>query len=422
MTRAQIITWNPKKMSMFSVEQVAAIKMAMRGKSFFMTGPGGTGKSHVIAQIRRMFDDVQVTASTGVAAENIAGSTIYSFSGIGIGKTPFNELIEKIKYDKFILNRWLSVKILIIDEISIISGEIFTLLDRVARFMREKPDLPFGGIQVIAVGDFLQLPPPDGSYAFQSDSWKETFANRVVFITKVFRQNDPDFVKELHDIRVGVLNDSFLNMLEMRSNKLNADSQIVRTSVYSLNKDVDTINSIELDKLPGPVTVFKSNDFFYCNDNIKKSIKFPIESEISLKPGAQVIMRKNTSEYKNGSRGVVTSIRGNSVNISLLDSTVTVKYEQFEIYIGNTIIASRSMLPIKLGWAVSIHRSQGMSLDYLKVDLTNVFSSAQAYTALSRARTLEGLEVIGLTKEVVYCDPIVLEYYKNLQNEIASSG
>lgn len=409
-------------MSMLSNDQISAIKMSMTGRSFFISGPAGTGKSHIIAQIRRMFENVQVTASTGIAAENIGGSTIFSFAGIGIGNSPFTEIIDKIKHDKYILNRWLSVKVLVIDEISMISGEIFTLVDKVARFMREKPDRPFGGIQIIAVGDFYQLPPVEGSFAFLSDSWKETIGNRVVMLKSVFRQQDPDFIRELHDIRVGILNDSFLHLLNTRSNKAMIPLDFIPTSIYSLNRDVDAINLEELDKLPGSSMLYQATDLYYCNESLKRTIKFPVESEIELKPGAQIIMRKNTNEYLNGSRGVVTALKDRCVHVKLINSEIVVKYEAFDIYVGNTIVATRSMLPIKLGWAISIHRSQGMSLDYLKVDLTNVFSSAQAYTALSRARCIENLQVIGLTKDVVYCDPVVTNYYNNLLNEQASSG
>jgi ATP-dependent DNA helicase PIF1 len=437
----------------FSEKQKVAVEYARSGRSFFLSGCAGTGKSHVIHFIRDMLSEqmgktVALTSSTGSAAEAIGGATIHSFSGIQLGEGTVQDIVSFVRGKPGSRKNWRDTDVLIIDEISMVSAKVFTALDLIAREARKYPDLPFGGMQVICIGDFYQLGPvrrkrnvkhPAVPYAFHSPSWHEMYppATNVVVLDQVFRQTDPFFLDCLNRIREGVLDPTFITEVNRRSEvaKLYDDFGIVPTKLFSKNDEVESTNQEELARLPTKAYSFLAEDRMYGSYVDEKQFRVP--KKLVLKEGAQVVMLQNTTDFKNGTRAVVVGFsplpsslseketdkekdkdKPNAVQVRLMNGTViVVRPVLFEIRRRKQIIATRSALPMKLGYALSIHRAQGMSIDCLQVDLRTTFSPAQAYTALSRARSIEGLRIIGLSPSVVYCDPSVHKYYTYLKGE-----
>lgn len=400
--------------------QQQSITLAKQGFSFFLSGAAGTGKSYIINYIRNNCRNVEVTASTGIAAENIGGITLHSFAGVGLAKERIEKLIKKVKSNFKSTSRWLMTEVLIIDEISMISAELLDIIDTVGKAVRNC-DKPFGGIQVIVVGDFYQLPPVEGDFAFEADIWPQIVGTRVVILDQVFRQSDPVFLKALHEIRIGQLTDESFKYITENSNSIEETNGILPTILFSKNTEVDEINEKRLAELPGTETVYKAFDSI--NPKFARSvINFPVSDILSLKPGAQVILLKNTTDYKNGTRGVIVKCDDETAHVQTLNGVFQIQPENFDVYLGKKKIATRRMMPIKLAWAMTIHRSQGLTIDLLQIDLGSVFSPAQTYTALSRARTVQGLKVNGLSQRVVYCDEKVREYYESLLSKSSNSS
>jgi ATP-dependent DNA helicase PIF1 len=429
-------------MEELSPEQINALDLARSGASFFLTGEAGSGKSYLLEFIISNLVDagriVAVTSSSGISAENIGGITVHSFAGIGRGEEDVDTLIQKVRSKKDKVQAWRKTDVLVIDEISMISGVLFTKLDEIAREIRGKPDEPFGGIQLICVGDFYQLPPVDVPiYAFDSESWEDIYGNKAVILTQVFRQRDEAFLRGLNAMRKGVLDPAFDKLLKERCNvEVGSKRQrqdIRPTRLFSRNKEVDALNLKELNALPGDPVVIKARDLIL--DKTLLDLRFPVGPEVSLKKGAQLIFLKNTPAYRNGTRGVLVDFGyrvGNRVTevneegnhgdeppavlyVQLVDGRIlSVPPLVFEIHRNKKIVATRTAFPVKLAFSLSVHKAQGMTIDSLEVDLTSVFTSAQAYVAISRASSLDGLIVTGLTKEVVYADPKVKEFYAEL--------
>lgn len=401
-----------------------------KGSSLFFTGPAGTGKSfllgHVIDELtQKQQKTVFVTSSTGVSALNIGGTTLHSFAGIGLGDGTPDQLVKKIGLrNPRAKQRWQDAQVLVIDEISMIDAELFDKLSEIARAIRKKPLLPFGGIQVIACGDFYQLPPVKGEYCFTSKAWKQLFTpESVIQLTRIHRQKDgTEFVDGLNSMRHGALLPEFLGLLSKdREAFYLKGNGVLPSRLLSKNKEVDDINQRELDALVTEKKTFKAKDIILVKDIENIDELFTVPSSLVLAVGAQVMTLKNCDGYANGTRGVVEEIKEVEgevvVYVRGLDKAAyTVMTKDFEARRNGRMVAIRKCLPLKLAWAISIHKSQGLSIDYLDVDLSSVFSPAQAYVAVSRARTIEGIRVSGLHDRLVYCDPRVTAYHQEILN------
>jgi ATP-dependent DNA helicase PIF1 len=407
-----------------SSEQQQAFDIILEGKNLFYSGNAGSGKSFLLKiavdELRDRKKNVCVTSSTGSSALNIGGTTVHSFAGIGLGSEDVDELIQKVNNFPAAKKRWNDTQVLFIDEISMIGASLFDKLDQIGRAVRRKPDLPFGGIQLVVSGDFFQLKPVElkgewVQYAFEGDSWKESVQN-VMLLKKVIRQKEPALIDGLNEMRHGKVSQSFIDLVTKdKAAFYKSGNGVLPSRLMSRNKDVDAINILELNKLKTETVTFNSVD---SSTDKKYDDAFPVPKEVTIAMGAQVVLLKNCDGYVNGSRGVVKSIDyvNDIVEVQGKDGTMfSVMPKIFEIYQNGKIIATRTAFPIKLAFALSIHRSQGSSIDYLDVDLEGVFSPAQAYVALSRATCLSGLRVTGLSTKVVYCDPVVVEYYKELE-------
>lgn len=414
-----------------SSEQKQVVE-AVTGKnqSVFFTGCAGTGKSFLLTYLRKRFEgrrDIFFTASTGLAAVNIGGTTLHSFAGIGLAQESAQVLAETICARKTIYDRWTACRALVIDEISMISGELFDKIEEVARLVRGK-EKPFGGIQLILCGDFLQLPPVKADlFCFQARSWSAC-VNLQMELTTVFRQNNKAFVGMLNEIRNGVCSAETEKALRARVHAvLPVTNGIQPTQLYALRNDVDRENRDEMDKLKGRAYGFTATDEGSSPfvNQLKDCAAAPA---ILLKEGAQVMLVANVNTDDglcNGTRGIVVGFvpmpEGAGINAEERMAprvlwandmeTIVVPYK-FTVTVGGREMASRKQLPLALAWALTIHKSQGSTLDKAVVTVAGIFEDGQAYVALSRLKSLEGLSLTSFDPKVIRAKKAVLEFYK----------
>ncbi|ELP91870.1 hypothetical protein EIN_397800 [Entamoeba invadens IP1] len=419
-----------------SEDQKTIVDSAMRGESFFFTGAAGTGKSHVlrviVAALRRNGKNVFVTASTGVAACNISGMTVHSFFGIGIGSGTVEELLNKVKKDSIAKARIRSADVLVIDEISMIDDRLFDKIETISRVICDSPK-PFGGIQVILCGDFFQLPPvsSDGlkRFAFEGEQWNKV-VRRMYNLSVVHRQKDKEFIYVLNKIRYGTVDEWCLNKLRERIDQEKKGETY--TILFSKLNDVDETNSWKLKELHNESKLFKAKDS--GNTQLFKTSKVP--TTLELKIGAFVMVTKNISIEKNlanGSLGVVIGFDDENTFgnipvpvVKFEFGTFSIKETKWEVDVGGKAAATRVQIPLQLAWAISIHKSQGMTLERAIVRIDNVFANGQAYVALSRIKSLEGLCIKGgLRGDMFKCDQRAIKFDQmvrsgeyNLQHQI----
>ena len=413
-----------------SAGQCEALKSAWDGESIFITGPGGTGKSvlveYIIAALRKGGKQVSVTASTGIAAIRIGGCTIHRWLGTQIKKNKA-ELARtlsqhRIKDLRRIEERLRDCEVLIVDEVSMLSGDYVQMMDFWLRRIRRVLTKPFGGLQVIFTGDFLQLPPVqkrsdhfEYAYGFQAPAWKKADL-KVHALTKVFRQEDQEFVDVLMRVRVGDVDQSVLMYLNTR---VGADLDGEPTRLYARNDTVYAINFGRLRKLPGEPHTYDA-DLEGEDDWAEKLVKDCIaDTFLELKVGAPVIFLYNNYEvgYMNGERGIVGELAEDFIKVEKANGTVVlVEQASWSIQDGDgKNRATMRQFPLKLAWAMTIHKAQGMTLDFLECDVSQSFAAGQTYVALSRVRSLEGLrlteqmeeEHVKVNKEIVaFCESV----------------
>ena len=464
-------------MKKLTEEQEEAILLVESGYNIFITSRGaGCGKTFLLNEIINKYKDnkvIAITASTGIASVLLNGMTLHSWAGIGFGNKDVNSLYKKIKEKKNLLEKWKKTEILIIDEISLISAQLFDKLDKLAKLIRDN-DNPFGGIQLIVSGDWLQLPNINSSkYAFEGESWKYCI-NYVVYLTKIQRQKDINFQNVLNSIRIGRITKEVKKMLRSRLNvNLENEYNIIPTELHPLNIDVNSINKqklyelIEKNKVQKeiytatiletvkPKTKQTSLDNFFNinnkvtidkkdhnssnsdndNDNDSNSDKennikedtflnlCGVVKELELCKGAQVMLTINLDQKQklvNGSRGIVLDFNDdNKPIVQFLDGSKTViENHTWNITINNVIIGTVTQIPLKLAYATTVHKSQGSTLEYVNISLKNIFESSQGYVGLSRVKSLEGLSIRDIDFTKFRVDLKALKFYENLENKI----
>ncbi|XP_077372024.1 ATP-dependent DNA helicase PIF1 [Festucalex cinctus] len=425
---------NPSKKPVLSLPtrklnkgQAAVLNAVLSGKNVFFTGSAGTGKSFLLRKIIGSLPPKSTfaTASTGVAACHIGGTTLHSFAGIGSGSAPLEQCIE-LAQRPGVLQHWTSCRHLVIDEISMVDATFFDKLESVARSLRRSTE-PFGGIHLIICGDFLQLPPVSkgkekSKFCFQARCWRKVIQVNLE-LTEVRRQTDQTFISLLQAVRMGRATEEVTNkLIESAYRQIDRDG-IVATRLCTHKDDVELTNDNKLQQLPGSTRVFEAVD---SDPALVRTIDAhsPVSRLLHLKVGAQVMLTKNldvTRGLVNGARGVVVAFEPGKHGLPrvrfLCGVTEVMKPERWVFKSGGGIYLSRQQLPLKLAWAISIHKSQGMTLDCVEISLARVFESGQAYVALSRARSLEGLRVMDFNPHVVRADPDVLVFYKRLRKE-----
>ncbi|KAL5518664.1 hypothetical protein ACEPAH_347 [Sanghuangporus vaninii] len=477
------MTTTPKHDLRLSRGQARVLEGVARGESVFFTGSAGTGKSALLREIIKMLgglsSEVAVTASTGIAAVNIGGTTLHSFAGVGLGKGDAERLVEMVKTSKFALNRWRTTKTLIVDEISMIDGRFFDALEVIARSVRND-DRPFGGIQLVLSDDFYQLPPvPDQlggvmlpiKFAFEAVSWNKCIGSPII-LQKVFRQDDKEFVSMLNRMRCGKIETEDEECFLALSRPLAYDDGIEPTELFPLRDEVECANAARLRNLPGPSQTYVAFDVpgrdhrgiqVTAQHADKLLERLVAVKRITLKIGAQVMLIKNLSPgLVNGLLGKVSAFKTveqalrdcNEVSIQDISqanaNNNTRSAESGSADIGMTVQdrawplvrftnehevlcfpttfdvvnargdfeAHREQVPLILAWAMSVHKSQGQTLDRVKVSLARTFEKGQAYVALSRARRMETLQVLFFSKNKVMAHPRVLEWNDRIIKEM----
>jgi len=370
---------------------------------------------------------IAVTSTTGTSALLLNGTTLHSYLGIGYGNGSVNSMVDKIYSWTWLRKRWTELECLFIDEISMLDPDIFDKLEEIARIVRRNTS-PFGGIQIVLSGDFLQLPcVGTDRFCFEAKSWNKCIT-RTVYLNEIMRQGDNVFQDVLNKVRVGDVDDQVKKVLDSRIGaKLSNEFGIKPTCLYSQNRDVNIINDKELDKLAEDGRQFYEYkmDIVVCSGVtnrsavIEKFKKYCTTPEIlQLCKGAQVMLLKNLdipNGLANGSRGVVTGFVSDMPCVRFLNGEERViEQNVWEIEENDKKILRAQQVPLKVAYAMSIHKSQGCSLDYSKIDLSDVFEYGQAYVALSRVKSLEGLSIIDINYDYIDAHPKAVEYYESL--------
>lgn len=409
--------------------QAQALSIMKTGVNVYLTGSAGSGKTYLLNQyinyLREHSIPVAITASTGIAATHMNGMTIHGWAGIGIKEflSPYD--LEMLEEKSYLWDRFDKARVLIIDEVSMLHAHRLDMVDAVCRKFKRN-DKPFGGLQVILCGDFFQLPPINKSgnaetkdMVMQSAAW--TAMNPAVcYLTEQHRQDDQVFTDLLNAIRDNELDDAHYDTIASRMNA-SLSLNMKPTKLYTHNKNVDEENNAELAELEEKEKIFHMTST--GKDTIVEILKKSClaHEELRLKIGAEVMFIKNNFEegYANGTRGKVVGFTEYGLpSVRLLNGKViNVSTGSWAIEENGKAKASVEQIPLRLAWAITIHKSQGMSLDSAEIDLSNAFSYGMGYVALSRVRTLGGIRLVGFKPEALRVDPNVILFDKKLREE-----
>lgn len=345
-----------------------------------------------------------MTASTGIAALNVNGKTLHSWGGLRDDHPLSDQDVDDI-LEGYAYGNYLETETLIIDEISMVSASLMENLNKIAKRARGR-NLFFGGIRVIVVGDFFQLPPVKGRFAFESEDWDEADLE-VCYLTEQKRQTEPVFTEILQNIRSGFLTETQKDIIRSRVIEDASTVEDPKIRLDTHNKKVDQINNRQLERLDTPPQTYVMQEDSKYPDAIEKLKKNCLSPErLILKVGTPVLFTRNDGELRwvNGTQGIVTELRPHSVIVELTNGlSYEVDPATWEASSGygknRKIYAEISQLPLKLAWAITIHKSQGMTLDRAIVDVSHAFAEGQAYVAVSRVRTLEGLHFQGFLSQ-----------------------
>ncbi|XP_024540382.1 ATP-dependent DNA helicase pfh1-like [Selaginella moellendorffii] len=458
-----------------SLEQLRVLEAVAAKKSVFVTGSAGTGKSFILEYAIKVLRELHgefavfVTASTGIAACSIGGTTLHSFAGVGLGQLDERRLAAAVMASKESRSRWTTAKALVIDEISMIDAELWDKVDYVGRAVRNRPER-FGGLQLLVTGDFFQLPPVQKAgetknFAFQARCWRECFDLQME-LTYVFRQSDRNFVAILDEIRRGRCSSSTIESLKACSVVSAASSSSPPpTRLFPHLQSVDRVNKEKLAALGGEPVTYIARDV----GKIHLLSGCRAESQITLAVGAEVMLVKNIDTLGglvNGTRGVLVDFMvpesprrdfssqeheeqgargryfswrdgkgkeeqgGEKRDVERHEQRrwpvvvfrirgglrkIVVKRESWSVMDGEKEVATRCQIPLILAWALSIHKCQGMTLDLVETDLTRSFECGMVYVALSRARSLEGIRLLGFNALKIRVHPLVVEFYHQLE-------
>ncbi len=415
--------------------QSEALAILKTGRNVFLTGEPGAGKSYTIREyvnwLRSSRVEPSITASTGIAATHIGGITLHSWSGIGIAKSLSPREIKEIAGRDRLAKRIRDTKVLIIDEISMFDGRTLDLVESVCKTIRES-DEPFGGLQVIFVGDFFQLPPvnrrdePAPQFAFASDAWLAAQPT-VCYLSEQHRQQDGVFLEVLSALRRGQVTEEHKNILgERQAIDLDPEEYTDMTKLFSHNFDVDKMNTVALNRLDETPRTFRmqGNGAPVLVDQLKRGCLSP--ESLVLKTGARVMFTKNSLDgaYVNGTTGEIVGFAVDTkfpqvrVRSGRIIQAAPVDWK---IEIDGKLLATISQIPLRLAWAMTVHKSQGVSLDAALVDLSSAFAYGQGYVALSRVRTLAGLHLRGLNDRALEVDPVVLAQDRAFRQQSADA-
>jgi ATP-dependent DNA helicase PIF1 len=403
------------------MRQLQALEILKSGKNVFLTGEPGSGKTHTInrftAWLREHNKNFAITASTGIAATHVDGVTIHSWSGIRLKRKITVNNLGDFESDRFLVARIQQPKVLIVDEVSMLDATFIEMMDKILRHFRES-DKPFGGIQIVFVGDFFQLPPVvkkgKNRLAFESDSWAK--ANLTVcYLTEQHRQSEPEFLDILSAMRKGAVTADHRGKLAAAKMEKKP-----KTKLFTHNDDVDWLNEQELGRLPGPLHEFKMITTGVHPSQIEILKKHLLSPELLLLKKDAIVMftRNNFGDgFANGTIGTVDGFNSEGHPVIRLKNgnLVTPKRETWRLEENGREKASAKQFPLKLAWAITVHKSQGMSLDEATIDLSKCFEYGQGYVALSRVRSLSGMHLEAMSENAFLMSPKVMKHDRELR-------
>jgi len=437
-----------------SKEQQIAYDKYVQGHNIFITGPGGTGKSALIKIIYKhaysQFKDIQVTALTGCAAVllNCKAKTLHSWAGIGLGNSTIEQLVTKIKKNKFSKALWKSTDILVVDEVSMLSLKLFNLLNEIGKTIRGNVK-PFGGIQLIFSGDFFQLPPvgdkdePDTQrFCFESDDWNSVFHRDCqIQLKKIFRQKDEIYSTILNQIREGKIKRKSNDLLHQYvARPFDKNLVVEPTKLYPTRNKVENINNTKMSQLKGEEKEYKikylkelemtkterTRRAEFTDKDIQVELDFLAsnlicDKEMKLKIGSQVMCIVNIQsdtgiEICNGSQGIVTDFCEYTSCPKVKFNNGIERIMVRQIWESDKIPGiGVSQIPLILAWALTIHKSQGATMDAAEIDVgSGIFECGQTYVALSRVKSLDGLYLTSFDATKIRINKKVKEYYESL--------
>ena len=430
--------------------QEEASSILKLGSNVFLTGPAGSGKTYLLNQyieyLKSNNISVGVTASTGIAATHINGRTIHSWTGLNVvdklyTRKEINKKIKRLGFNKDLAKKYVNTYVLVIDEISMLDAQYLDIINTSCQALR-KSVAPFGGMQVVLCGDFFQLPPVstpqhETIYAFKSRVWLEA-GFKVCYLSEHRRYADKKFVKVLNDIRHNRVRQDTLKALQAQIDKP-SNGNFRPTRLYTINKDVDAMNDIELGKINKPACAYQMKTFHKeeghipIKDQLVKHCMAPYK--LILKVDAVVMFVKNNfdpsgkNSYVNGTLGKIVkfqiekNIKYPVVETS--DGRQIVAYPQTWVFTEankdgkDEAVASITQIPLRLAWAITVHKSQGLSLDKAIIDLRGAFEYGMGYVALSRIRSLGGMTLLGLNQKALQVNPEITKYDIKLRKESA---
>ncbi|MFA4942891.1 MAG: PIF1 family DEAD/DEAH box helicase [Patescibacteria group bacterium] len=409
------------------MKQKDALAILEAGHNVLLTGPAGSGKTFLlnkyIAYLKKKKIGVAITASTGIAATHIGGRTIHSWAGIGIKDQLSPRDIQSLTKKAYLKKQFAKTEVLVIDEISMLHAHRLDIIDRVCQAFK-KNFLPFGGIQIVMSGDFFQLPPisPGGGeaeFVYKANVWSEMDL-RICYLDEQHRQNDQKMIQILQSLRKNDISSEIIKLLTGRL-KSRPPSGLKPVRLFTHNIDVDSINDAELQKIIAP----KYNYYMTGEgekklvESLKKNCLAP--ADLVLKKGALVMFVKNKFKdekvvYVNGSMGTVIDFEENNFPIVRLNSgaEIVVTPDSWTIDDEHRALAKITQIPLRLAWAITVHKSQGMTLEMAEIDLSRSFGYGMGYVALSRLTSLEGLYLLGINDMAYKLDPQVFSYDKEL--------
>ncbi|HMH70030.1 MAG TPA: PIF1 family ATP-dependent DNA helicase [Candidatus Saccharimonadales bacterium] len=414
------------------MNQGLALEIMLSGESVLLTGPAGAGKTFVLNQFIRLAKaegkHVSVAATTGLAATHLGGTTIHSWAGIGVSDHLPQGFAEHLaKGRREIIEK---TDVLIIDEISMLHDYRLDMVDEACRLVRRK-DEPFGGIQLIMSGDFFQLPPINrgdsraGGFVVHSNVWRELDPT-ICYLQEQHRQDDEDLLDILNALRAGDIRRHHAEKLLARVDEV-PDPDMVLTELHTVNIDVDKLNEAKLDDLSGDELFYTQTTTGAANyvESLQRSVLAP--ETLRLKKGALVMAVKNSTDrkYANGSLGTVTDFEP-STEYPIVEfrnnHTVTMSPDTWELRDGDKKRASITQIPLRLAWAITVHKSQGMTLDAARIDLRKAFVEGMGYVALSRVKNLNNLYLSGINKMALAVSSDAQEIDSTLRSRAANDS
>ncbi|MBR3135195.1 AAA family ATPase [Candidatus Saccharibacteria bacterium] len=396
------------------MNQEVALKILKSGQSAFLTGPAGAGKTYVLNEFikfaKKKHLPVAKTATTGLAATHLSGNTIHAWSGIGINKTIPHRFFDKLSKTR--RETICRASILIIDEISMMHDYLLDAVNEICKIVRED-DSPFGGLQVVMAGDFAQLPPINraddkikGNFAYLSKAWEE-LNPAICYLSTQYRQEDQDFLDILNAIRE---NNVRRHHAETLLERVGAETSDVFTELHTTNFNVDKVNDRRLADIYEEEMTYEMTHTGSEGkvQTLKRSVLAP--EILRLKIGATVMALKNdpSQRFVNGSIGKIIDFEeGTGYPVVEFNSgrTATVGYDTWEMRDGERKVAGVTQIPLRLAWAITVHKSQGMTLDSAVLDLRHTFAPGMGYVALSRVKNLNSMSLLGIGKTALKVSP-----------------